>query len=42
MSPNLPEWKSLNAWVISVLVFITNGPPITTGWPIGQPIGWPL
>ena len=38
MSPNLPEWKSLNACMISVFVFITNGPPIATGWPIG----WPL
>jgi Transposase DDE domain group 1 len=27
MSPNLPEWKSLNACVISALLFITNGPP---------------
>ncbi len=29
-SPNLPEWKSLNACSISAWVFMTNGPPIAT------------
>jgi hypothetical protein len=38
MSPNRPKWKSRNAWAISALLFITNGPPSTTGWPIGSPL----
>jgi hypothetical protein len=29
----------LNAWVISVLVFITNGPPIAIGWALGRGFG---
>ena len=43
MSPNLPAWKSLNACVISALVFMTNGPPMATGWPIGYAtsVKWP-
>ena len=37
-SPNLPERKSSNAFVISAGVFMTKGPPITTGSPIGRPL----
>ena len=38
MSPNWPERKSRNAWAISASVFITNGPPIAAGCPIGSPL----
>lgn len=35
--PEPAAWKSSNAWMISALVFITNGPYIATGSRIGRP-----